>query len=98
MVEYAPQGLFPRIDGLFQGDKQNDNSLSFQLSCMAHAAALYRLYSVPKAKLIFCGIPKVGILEWIKFFRHTYGAGDYLSIPYFKDEQSTFGDHASNVE
>jgi hypothetical protein len=36
------------------------------------------------------GIPKVGVTEWLKFFRFTYGAGDYLSIPHWKVEREEF--------
>ena len=63
---------------------------AFQLSHTAHAAGLHHLYFLPEAKLIFCGIPKVGISEWIKFFRRSYGARDYLSTPYFKEDTSEF--------
>ena len=51
---------------------------------------MHHLYYIPKAKLIFCGIPKVGITEWIKFFRHTMGAKDYLSLPHYKRDVKTF--------
>ena len=62
----------------------------FQLSCPTHAAGLHHLYFIPEAKLIFCGIPKVGITEWIKFFRFTWGAGDYLSLPHSKADRGEF--------
>jgi hypothetical protein len=48
------------------------------------------LFFIPEAKLIFCGIPKVGVTEWIKFFRHAIGAKDYLSLPHYKEDRKTF--------
>lgn len=48
------------------------------------------LFFIPKAKLVFCGIPKVGMSEWLKFFRFSYGAGDYLSLTHFKRDRKSF--------
>ncbi|CAM9252478.1 unnamed protein product, partial [Heterosigma akashiwo] len=48
------------------------------------------LFFIPKGKLIFCGIPKVGMTEWVKFFRHVVGAKDYLSLPHFKKDRENF--------
>jgi hypothetical protein len=50
----------------------------------------HHLFFVPEAKLVFCGIPKVGMTEWIKFFRNVMGAKDYLSLPHFKEDRKTF--------
>jgi hypothetical protein len=68
MVEDAPKDYFQESTACSKVTNKNDNSSSFQLSCMAHAAALHHMSPVPKFKLISCGIPKVGILKWIKFF------------------------------
>ena len=62
----------------------SSNSENFTLPCEIYGAMEWHLYYIPKAKLIFCGVPKVGISEWIKFFRYVYGAKDYLSLPHFK--------------
>jgi hypothetical protein len=70
------------------GEKSQKST--FNLTCSTQAAGLHHLYYIPQAKLIFCGIPKVGISEWIKFFRHTYGAKDYLSTPYYKHDTAEF--------
>lgn len=51
--------------------------------------------SAPKAKLIFCGIPKVGVSEWLKLFRRLTGAGDYLSFPHYKQDLTEF--HLSSL-
>jgi len=40
----------------------------------------------PKAKLAFCGIPKVGITQWLQFLRFTVGAKDYQSFPHSKPD------------
>ncbi|KAL3784242.1 hypothetical protein HJC23_013529 [Cyclotella cryptica] len=40
----------------------------------------------PSVKMAFCGIPKVGITQWIQFLRFTFGAKDYLSSPHIKPE------------
>ncbi len=50
----------------------------------------HHLFFIPEAKMIFCGIPKVGVTEWIKFFRHVIGANDYLSLPHFKEDRALF--------
>jgi hypothetical protein len=51
---------------------------------------LHHLFFIPQAKLIFCGIPKVGVSEWVKFFRHVMGAKDYLSLPHYKRDRTYF--------
>ena len=43
-----------------------------------------RTFVIPQGKLVFCGIPKVGITQWFKFARFVMGAADYQSLPYFK--------------
>ena len=53
-------------------------------------AYLHHLYYIPEAKLIFCGIPKVGVTEWVKFFRYALGAKDYLSLPHYKEDRMDF--------
>ncbi len=35
----------------------------------------------------FCGIPKVGITQWIQFLRFTLGARDYRAHPHSKRDQ-----------
>lgn len=52
----------------------------------------------PEAKLIFCGIPKAGITEWIKFFRFVSGAKDYLALPHFKSDRREFFVSSLSVE
>lgn len=47
-------------------------------------------FFLPEVKLLFCGIPKVGISEFIKFFRFSYGAKDYLSFSHFKADRHQF--------
>ncbi len=44
----------------------------------------------PSAKLAFCGIPKVGITQWIQFLRFVIGAKDYPSWPHAKMEVNFF--------
>lgn len=36
------------------------------------------------------GILKVGITEWIKFFRFSYGAGDFQSLAHWKEDREEF--------
>jgi hypothetical protein len=50
----------------------------------------HHLFFIPEGKLIFCGIPKSGISEWIKFFRFAFGAQDYLSFAHFKSDRAQF--------
>jgi len=57
-----------------------------QIPCPVFSDFSDHLFFVPQAKLIFCGIPKVGISEWIKFFRFVMGTGDYLSLPHYKTD------------
>jgi hypothetical protein len=44
------------------------------------------LYVIPGAKLAFCGIPKVGITNWLQFIRFVMGAHDYVSFPHGKPD------------
>jgi hypothetical protein len=44
------------------------------------------LYILPGAKLAFCGIPKVGITNWLQFIRFVMGAHDYVSFPHGKPD------------
>lgn len=48
------------------------------------------LFFIPEFKLIFCGIPKSGISEWLRFFRYSMGAKDYLSWGHFKSDLAQF--------
>jgi Sulfotransferase family len=50
----------------------------------------HHLMFVPEAKLIFCGVPKAGITEWMKFFRFVAGAKDYLAVPHYKRDRNEF--------
>eukprot|EP00934_Nitzschia_sp_Nitz4_P008448 Nitzschia sp. Nitz4//scaffold5_size260463//239997//241394//NITZ4_001030-RA/size260463-processed-gene-0.409-mRNA-1//-1//CDS//3329555484//8438//frame0 len=60
------------------------------LNCDLYYDFSHHLLFFPKAKLIFCGIPKVGITEWLKFFRFAMGAQDYLSTPHYKIDRTNF--------
>jgi hypothetical protein len=42
----------------------------------------HHFFFVPRAKLIFCGIPKSGVTEWYSFLRFVHGAQDYLGSPH----------------
>lgn len=44
----------------------------------------------PRTKLAFCGIPKVGITQWIQFARFVAGAKDYPSLPHYKLDTDFF--------
>lgn len=44
------------------------------------------LYILPGAKLAFCGIPKVGVTNWLQFIRFVMGAHDYVSYPHGKPD------------
>ncbi len=52
--------------------------------------AFQNLLIFPSAKLAFCGIPKVGITQWIQFLRFVAGAKDYPSVPHYKTDVSFF--------
>jgi len=52
--------------------------------------AFQNLLIFPSAKLAFCGIPKVGITQWIQFLRFIAGAKDYPSVPHYKADVSFF--------
>ena len=45
-----------------------------------------RTFLIPQGKLLFCGIPKVGITQWLRFSRFVFGAGDYQSVPHYKND------------
>lgn len=49
-----------------------------------------RVLLFPRSQLAFCGIPKVGITQWIQFLRFTLGAKDYQALPYAKKDISPF--------
>jgi hypothetical protein len=61
-----------------------------KLPLHVYAAFQHHLMFVPQAKLIFCGVPKSGITEWIKFFRFIHGARDYLAFPHNKFDTEDF--------
>ena len=63
---------------------------SLELQCKHLESFENHFFFIPKAKLLFCGIPKVGITEWQKFLRYTLGARDYLSIPHMKFDKDIF--------
>ena len=44
----------------------------------------------PSNNLLFCGIPKAGITQWLQFLRFTLGAKDYQSSPYSKFDARLF--------
>eukprot|EP00804_Cyclotella_cryptica_P015129 CCRYP_000684-RA/>CCRYP_000684-RA protein AED:0.04 eAED:0.04 QI:59/1/1/1/1/0.66/3/1038/369 len=48
------------------------------------------VFVFPSAKLAFCGIPKVGITQWIQFARFVAGAKDYPSLPHYKLDNDFF--------
>jgi hypothetical protein len=48
--------------------------------------AFQNLYIIPRAKLAFCGIPKVGITNWLQFIRFLMGAHDYGAFPHGKPD------------
>lgn len=49
-----------------------------------------RVYLFVDAQLAFCGVPKAGITRWLSFLRFTFGAKDYLSNPYYKEDIKGF--------
>ena len=69
---------------------KTDKNATLELTCPIHAAALHHLLFIPEFKLIYCGVPKAGISEWLKFFRYTWGAKDFLSVPHFKVDREEF--------
>ena len=73
-------------------DKPSSSSSSstLELPNVAHKAFLHHMFFFPKHKLMFCGVPKGGITEWIKFERYVFGAQDYLSLPHFKLDREEF--------
>ena len=56
----------------------------------ARSGPFDRTFLIPQGKLVFCGIPKVGITQWRKFSRFMFGAVDYQSNPHFKADASKF--------
>ncbi|KAL7487135.1 hypothetical protein ACHAW6_012736 [Cyclotella cf. meneghiniana] len=50
------------------------------------SGSFQHLLLFPSVKMAFCGIPKVGITQWMQFLRFTFGAKDYLSSPHIKPE------------
>lgn len=59
-------------------------------TCSQIGSWSHHLFFFPEAKLIFCGIPKAGITEWLKFLRFTRGAADFLSYPHVKMDREPF--------
>lgn len=54
------------------------------------SGAFQNMLIFPSAKLALCGIPKVGITQWIQFLRFVAGAKDYPSLPHYKRDVSFF--------
>ena len=50
------------------------------------SGSFQNLIIIPGAKLAFCGIPKVGITNWLQFIRFVMGAHDYPSVPHTKSD------------
>jgi hypothetical protein len=66
------------------------NQQPLDLPSAIFSEAMHHFLFIPEAKLMFCGVPKVGISEWLKFFRFSWGAGDYLSYPHLKNDRLEF--------
>ncbi len=63
----------------------------YSAKCIAKIQRLLsRLDSDSRHCSAFCGIPKVGITQWIQFLRFTFGAKDYQASPYSKPDQRLF--------
>ena len=71
-------------------DCKHDSTNEVQVHCHEHLALQHHVMFIPKANLLMCGIPKVGISEWLKFLRYTNGANDYLALPHFKKDREPF--------
>ncbi|KAL3940082.1 MAG: hypothetical protein SGARI_001130, partial [Bacillariaceae sp.] len=69
---------------------QNTTKKATTIPFNAYAYFQHHLLFIPKAKLIFCGVPKSGITEWIKFVRFVMGARDYLATPHDKKDWQDF--------
>jgi hypothetical protein len=54
------------------------------------SGAFQHVMIFPSAKLAFCGIPKVGITQWVQFLRFVAGAKDYPSVPHYKLDTDFF--------
>jgi hypothetical protein len=78
--------------------KDEEPAIIDHLPVEAIGAFEHHLFFVPEAKLIFCGVPKAGITEWIKFFRFSWGARDYLSFPHQKKDLGSFMMNRLSVE
>ena len=61
-----------------------------QLGSKGRSGPFDRTFLIPQGKLLFCGIPKVGITQWLRFSRFVFGAGDYQSIPHYKRDITPF--------
>ena len=70
--------------------KSNSMLPKFELPDQAYRGFSHHFFFIPHAKLIFCGVPKGGVTEWMKFLRYTMGAQDYLSFPHFKEDREEF--------
>jgi hypothetical protein len=60
------------------------------LSMAGNSGPYDRALLFPTNKLLFCGIPKAGITQWLQFLRFTLGAKDYQSNPYLKYDARLF--------
>jgi hypothetical protein len=74
----------------FGTDYCNSTSKPFKLPYEFFSDFQHHFFFLPDAKLLFCGIPKVGISEFVSFFRYSYGAEDYLSMPHNKNDREEF--------
>jgi hypothetical protein len=80
-------------------NNNNNNTINnHKLSLQTFAQFKHHFMYYPKGKLMFCGIPKVGMTEWIKFLRYTIGAGDYLSMPHYKLDRMDFMVSSLSIE
>ena len=69
---------------------KNASQSSLELPRPIFVSGENHFFFIPEAKLMFCGIPKVGISEWLKFLRFTRGARDFLSLPHNKHDRIEF--------
>lgn len=97
ICQNATEQLTPRHSWC-SNNNDTDNT-AFPMGCSAFSMgagsgpydrALVFPYSFTSRGLVFCGIPKCGITQWLQFLRFTLGAKDYQSMPYFKEDARHF--------
>ena len=91
---YNPEYLVPNVTWCFNTNNYSVNSSSVYGDVAEPGCSLVsngggsgpwqNVLLFPRAKLAFCGIPKVGITQWIQFARFVAGAKDYPSLPHYK--------------